>query len=201
VTKTRPKPEKHAGRAATPAALLAEIARLEGELLNAEWRIAELEARADVDPLLDILNRRGFDRELKRSLAYIARYRTEAALIFLDLDGFKGVNDRHGHAAGDALLKQVAGALTGHVRASDVVGRLGGDEFAVLLWNVNAALAQAKARALEAAIAAANVGEGGARIGVGASAGTVQLRADLTPAQLIDAADKAMYARKTQKRG
>ena len=107
MSKTRPKPERYAG-GATPAALLAEIARLKAELLNAEWRIAELEARADVDPLTDILNRRGFDRELKRSLAYIARYRSEAALIFIDLDGFKGVNDRHGHAAGDALLKQVA---------------------------------------------------------------------------------------------
>ena len=87
------------------------------------------------------------------------------------------------------------------MRASDVVGRLGGDEFAVLLWNMNAAQALAKARELETVIAAASVGDGEARIGVGASAGTAQLRADLTPAQLIDAADKAMYARKTQKRG
>ena len=87
------------------------------------------------------------------------------------------------------------------MRASDVVGRLGGDEFAVLLWNVNAAQALAKARELETVVAAAGLGEGGARIGVGASAGAAPLRAELTPAQLIDAADKAMYARKTQKRG
>ena len=78
------------------------------ELLRGERKIAELEARADIDPLLDIFNRRGFDRELKRSLAYIDRYGTDAALIYLDLDGFKAVNDRHGHAAGDALLRAVA---------------------------------------------------------------------------------------------
>ena len=90
-------------------------------LLSRARAIAELEARADVDPLLDILNRRGFERELKRSLAYVERYGTDAALIFIDLDGFKAVNDRHGHAAGDALLKAVARELIGHVRASDVV--------------------------------------------------------------------------------
>jgi GGDEF domain-containing protein len=119
--------------AAANAGLLAEIERLERELLRAEGKIAELEARADVDPLLDILNRCGFERELNRSLSYIGRYGAAAALVYLDLDGFKAVNDRDGHAAGDALLKRVARALTAHVRASDVVGRLGGDEFAVLL--------------------------------------------------------------------
>ena len=96
----------------------------------------ELEARADIDPLLDILNRRGFERELKRALAYVKRYGTQAALMFIDLDGFKAVNDRHGHGAGDALLKAVARELIGHVRASDVVGRLGGDEFGVVIWHV-----------------------------------------------------------------
>jgi diguanylate cyclase (GGDEF)-like protein len=181
------------------ASLAAEIERLKSELIRAEWTIADLEARADVDPLLDILNRRGFERELKRSLAYIARYGTGAGLVYLDLDGFKAVNDRHGHAAGDALLKLAACVLVGQVRASDMVARLGGDEFAVLLWNVSEAQASAKARELEAVIAAASIGEGPARISVGASAGIVQLTADLTPAQAIAAADKAMYARKTER--
>ena len=145
------------------------------ELIKAEWQIAELEARADVDPLLDILNRRGFDRELKRSLAYVKRYGTAAALVFIDLDGFKAVNDRHGHAAGDALLKAVVAGLKAHVRASDVVARLGGDEFAVLMWNVDAAQASAKARELENIIARTAVAHGPARLSVGASAGSVAL--------------------------
>ena len=160
------------GPAVGPAALLlAEIERLQADLGKAQRTIAELEARADVDPLLDILNRRGFERELKRSLAYLQRYNGEAVLLFIDLDGFKAVNDRHGHAAGDALLKAVARELVGHVRASDVVARLGGDEFGVLLWNLGAAQAAAKAHSLERLIEAVTVAHGEARIAVGASVG------------------------------
>src|ERR1019366_1900878 len=162
--------------ALAPAALLlAEIEQLKSELIQAEQKVSELELRADVDPLLDILNRRGFERELKRSLAYLQRYQGEAALVFIDLDGFKAVNDEHGHAAGDALLKAVARQLTGHVRASDIVARLGGDEFAVLMWNVGEIHAAAKARELETVIAAASAGEGAVRYSVGASAGFVPL--------------------------
>ena len=185
-----------------PAALLlAEIERLKGDIAQAQRTIAELEARADVDPLLDILNRRGFERELKRSLAYLQRYKGEAALLFIDLDRFKAVNDRHGHAAGDALLKAVARELVGHVRASDVVARLGGDEFGVLLWNLGAALAAAKARDLEKLIEAVSVAHDEARLSVGASAGVVPLTAGAAPEQMIDAADKAMYVRKKERRG
>ena len=170
-------------------------------MIQAEGKIAELEARADVDPLLDILNRRGFERELKRSLAYLQRYKGEAALLFIDLDGFKAVNDQCGHAAGDALLKAVARELVGHVRASDVVARLGGDEFGVLLWNLGSPLAAAKARELEKLIEAVSVAHGEARLAVGASAGLVPLAVGATPEQMIDAADKAMYARKKERRG
>jgi diguanylate cyclase (GGDEF)-like protein len=183
------------------ALLLAEIERLKDELAQARAAIADLETRADIDPLLEIVNRRGFERELKRSLAYLQRYKGEAALLFVDLDGFKSVNDRHGHAAGDVLLKAVARALTGHVRASDVVARLGGDEFGVLLWNLGPAQAAAKARELEQVIAAIAVEHDGARLSVGASAGLVALNGSTTPAQMIDAADRAMYVRKKEPRG
>ncbi len=187
----------------TPSAveLRAEVGRLSRELLRAEGRIAELEARADVDPLLDILNRRGFERELKRSLAYVARYGTPAVLMFIDLDGFKAVNDECGHAVGDALLKRVAAELAGHVRASDVVGRLGGDEFGVVMWHIGAEQAAAKARELERIIETAAIQRGERRLAVGASAGTVLLDPALEPATLIDAADRAMYARKKERRG
>ena len=186
---------------ASPASeLRAEIARLNDELIRAEWRIAELEARADVDPLLDILNRRGFERELRRSLAFIQRYSTEAVLMFIDLDGFKAVNDEHGHAAGDALLKAVARNLTDHVRASDIVARLGGDEFGVLMWHIAQDRAAVKARELEAAIEAAAIDHGGVRLAVGASAGTVPLGGHTDADAAIDAADRAMYARKKERR-
>jgi diguanylate cyclase (GGDEF)-like protein len=186
---------------APSAGLLAEIERLKHDLVLAAQRIAELEARADDDPLLGILNRRGFERELTRSLAYVKRYGTGAALMFIDLDGFKSVNDRHGHIAGDALLKAVAAALKGHVRASDVVARLGGDEFGVLMWNADEALALAKAAELENIIAQVRADHGDMQLAVGASAGVVALDPDASAAATIDAADKAMYARKKARRG
>jgi len=193
---------KTAGPAIGPAAQLqAEVERLKAKLIEAEWKIAELEARADVDPMLEILNRRGFERELTRSLAYVKRYGAAAALVYIDLDGFKATNDKHGHAAGDALLKAVAHQLTARVRASDVVARLGGDEFAVLLWNLTEALAVTKARDLETAIAAVSVSAGAAaRVSVGASAGIVPLAGATTADAILDAADKAMYARKKERR-
>ncbi|MFA6265311.1 MAG: GGDEF domain-containing protein [Pseudolabrys sp.] len=180
--------------------LKAEVMRLRRELVRAEERIAELEARADVDPLLDVLNRRGFERELTRSLAYLKRYGTAAGLIFIDLDGFKPINDIYGHTAGDALLKGIAATLVSRVRASDVVARLGGDEFCVLMWNADEALIAAKATELETIIAQARVELNGFHLSVGASAGGVALRADRAAADLIAEADRAMYARKKAKR-
>jgi diguanylate cyclase (GGDEF)-like protein len=183
------------------ASLLAENERLKRELAVVRARVSDLEARADVDPLLDILNRRGFERELKRALAHIKRYGTEAALMFVDLDEFKGVNDRYGHGAGDALLKAVARELVGHVRASDVVGRLGGDEFGVLIWHAGEEQALAKARELESLIARVVIIHGKARIEAAASVGMALLVADTTPEDMIGAADHAMYARKQERRG
>jgi diguanylate cyclase (GGDEF)-like protein len=183
-----------------PASLLAENERLKRELAVARARIGELEARADIDPLLDILNRRGFERELARSLAHVKRYGTQAVLMFIDLDGFKAVNDRYGHGAGDALLKAVARELGARVRASDVVGRLGGDEFGVVIWRADEAQAAAKAREIEALIARISILHGNAQIQVGASVGIAPLLADATPIQTIAAADRAMYGRKEERR-
>jgi diguanylate cyclase (GGDEF)-like protein len=182
-------------------ALLAENERLKRELAVARARVGELEARADVDPLLDILNRRGFERELKRALSHVKRYGTQAALMFVDLDGFKGINDRYGHAAGDALLKAVARELIGHVRASDVVGRIGGDEFGIIIWRVEEPQASAKARELETMIAKIGITHGRSQISVAASIGIAPLVEDSNPADVIAAADQAMYARKDERRG
>ncbi|HEY2137756.1 MAG TPA: GGDEF domain-containing protein, partial [Xanthobacteraceae bacterium] len=140
-----------------PMRLAAEVVRLEIELAAMRERVAELEAHAASDPLTGVMNRRGFERELRRAGAYVQRYGGNAALVYLDLDDFKPVNDRFGHAAGDAVLKAVAAALLGAVRASDTVARIGGDEFAALLWNLSPEAAHAKATALERTIAAACV--------------------------------------------
>jgi diguanylate cyclase (GGDEF)-like protein len=187
-------------RAEIAARLSHEVARLEAELAATRARVVELEARADHDPLTGLLNRRGFERELVRAAAHVQRYGGRLVLVYLDLDGFKPVNDTHGHAAGDAVLQAVADVLRGHVRASDLLARLGGDEFAVLLWNLADAAAEAKATALEAMIAATRVRWGEAEIAVGASAGTAPLADPADTTAALARADAAMYGRKRSRR-
>jgi diguanylate cyclase (GGDEF)-like protein len=188
------KPRARPALLSEPARLAAEVGRLEAEIAALRLKMRELAAHADHDPLTEVFNRRGFERELARAAAYVERYGARAVLVYVDLDGFKPVNDRHGHAAGDALLRAIAAALTGQVRASDSVGRLGGDEFAVLLWNLSEEDATAKALALEGLIAATAVEWEGARLAVGASAGIALLAGP--PAEALARADAAMYARK-----
>jgi diguanylate cyclase (GGDEF)-like protein len=183
-----------AGRAeATPAAA---IARLERQLAAARRRIAELEAGVETDALTGVLNRRGFSRALRRAIAYARRYRVGAALVYLDVDHLKPINDRYGHAAGDAALRQIAGRLAGQVRVSDLIGRLGGDEFVVLMWNLTAAAAAHKAQLLEDDIALTGVEHRGARIALAVSAGATMLESDDDPERALERADRAMYARK-----
>ncbi len=112
------------------------IAKLTKRLAQAQRHIARLEAHADTDFLLDIPNRRGFERELNRSIAYVKRYRASAALLIVDVDRLKPINDGHGHAAGDHVLKTIVGVLSQSIRESDMIARLGGDEFGILLWNL-----------------------------------------------------------------
>ena len=181
--------------------LAAEVARLEAELVAMRTRVAELETHAERDPLTGVLNRRGFERELARAAAHVRRYGGNAALIYLDLDRFKPVNDRNGHAAGDAVLAAVAAALLAAVRASDAVARIGGDEFAVLLWHLTAQAARNKADALERAIATAAIPWGDQALTVGATAGVAELAADTDVHDLVARADAAMYERKRRARG
>ena len=109
-------------------------------------RLEEVEKAADQDQLLPLLNRRAFVRELTRYIAFTDRYDTPASLIYFDLNGFKQINDTHGHAGGDAVLTHFADSACWHnVRDSDCVGRLGGDEFGVLLTHANQDQAQKKA--------------------------------------------------------
>ena len=177
-----------------------KIALLQSQLKRAKAKIASLEARADTDPLTDIANRRGFERDLGRAIAYAIRYRVSAAVIFVDIDGLKPVNDTFGHAAGDALLKAVAGALTGGVRASDIVARIGGDEFVVLMWNLSDHDAAKRVLVLERIIGATTLNFEGQAIKVAASAGFAMLGADDTPASVLARADQAMYARKLMRK-
>jgi diguanylate cyclase (GGDEF)-like protein len=178
----------------------ATIRRLRGDLTRALKRIEELQASAHTDFLLGIYNRRGFERELNRAVAYIRRYRASGALIVLDVDRLKTINDAFGHAAGDEVLKAIAAVLAREVRASDVLGRLGGDEFALLLWNLTATDARAKAASLEEAVDQLTFTFDGWSIGTGASAGIAMLDAHVEAGRALEEADRAMYVRKAQRR-
>ena len=186
---------------AETAVLLGEIHRLQAALRLEQAKVKELEANADTDPLTSVFNRRGFTRELQRTLAYIDRYWTRGALLYADLDGFKSVNDRHGHAAGDAILQAVAATLRRNLRASDTVARLGGDEFGLILWNLSEHDAARKARALEAAVGAISVEWHGGKLSVGVSIGQAIINPADRLAEIMAAADQAMYARKATRRG
>ena len=120
--------DRKRSQSSKPRVAPGEVGCLTVALAEARAKIAELELIAEVDPLLNILNRRGFERALIRTLDYVKRYRAPAALLYLDLDGFKRINDAYGHAAGDAVLKTVASILARNVRGSDVVARLGGEK-------------------------------------------------------------------------
>jgi diguanylate cyclase (GGDEF)-like protein len=178
------------------ARLLAErdAARAEAERLRR--RLAEVEQLADRDPLTPVLNRRAFMRELGRAAAFCSRYGAPASLVYFDLDGFKAVNDRFGHAAGDAVLEAVARGLLDHVRESDLVARLGGDEFAVLLAQAEEGAAHAKARALVAELEREPVAADGRSIPVRVSAGVRAFEPGLTPARWLAEADAAMFVHK-----
>jgi len=178
----------------------AEIQRLKKKLSQAMTLIEQLQMSADTDFLLDIPNRRGFERELKRAVSYIKRYHAAGALIVLDIDRLKPVNDTFGHAAGDQVLKAIAGVLRRQVRASDVIGRLGGDEFGLLLWNLTEADAHAKAAALEQDIDRLSFLFDGRTITAGASAGVACAGPHSEPGRALEEADCAMYVRKAQRR-
>lgn len=178
----------------------ATIRRLKAELARTRAQLEELQASADTDHLLGIPNRRGFERELARAMAYIQRYRAGGALLVLDVDRLKPINDAFGHAAGDRVLKAIVTTLKAQVRASDVIGRLGGDEFALLLWNLSETDARAKAAALEEAIDQLTFTFDGRTITAGASAGVAILDTQSKMGRALEVADSAMYVRKAQRR-
>ncbi len=173
---------------------------LESEVAALRARLMELEDLAVRDTLTPCLNRRGFMRELHRTLSVVERYARPAAVLYIDLDGFKAINDSYGHAAGDAVLKHVARVLVDHVRESDAVGRLGGDEFGVLLNDVSPDEARRKADALIEVIDGASLIYEGIAHRVRGSVGLHVMTRSEEPEIALARADEAMYAEKHWRR-
>ena len=178
--------------------LVEEVARLRQELAATQHRLGEYERLADEDSLAPIRNRRAFLRDLARTISHVERYGTPFGLLYFDVNGLKAINDRFGHAAGDAALIHVADVLTANTRSSDIVGRLGGDEFAVLLALVDERTARDKARRLAGAIAGADFRWQGQPIAMSVAYGAYPLLAREDAQVALAAADRAMYRQKRQ---
>jgi diguanylate cyclase (GGDEF)-like protein/PAS domain S-box-containing protein len=159
---------------------------------------AVLTERAVRDPLTGLANRTLLEERLRSVLARDARAGTSTAVLFLDLDGFKAVNDQHGHAVGDIVLRTVADRLSSAVRPSDTVARLGGDEFVVLVEGATDSTVDQLVRRLERAVRAP-IGTLDLRVGVSIGV-ALSHRGDSEPHRLLSDADKQMYDVKRRSR-
>lgn len=189
----------------------AAIEALAGEVLSLREDRARLKQEldkaahlADRDTLCPIFNRRAFERELAREISLSERYGTPLCMIFIDLDRFKQINDRFGHATGDTVIQHVAQTLVENLRQSDIVGRLGGDEFGIALTHAEISVAETKAARLESLIGSLIVrdaeNEAAESVHLGASCGVVEWRRGRDAARLIAEADETMFRRKNAKK-
>ncbi|MEX0759546.1 MAG: GGDEF domain-containing protein [Tistlia sp.] len=181
--------------------LMSEVHRLREELEQAKKRVGFLEELSDQDPLVPVVNRRAFVRELSRFMAYSERYGVPGSVLYFDVDGMKRVNDLHGHAVGDAVLKHVAEVLLRNLRSSDVVGRLGGDEFGVILMQAPIEYGEQKGAELAQAIMETPLDHRGSMIEIGISVGVHAFSSGEQVDDALHAADKKMYARKQASSG
>ena len=178
---------------------LTVIARQVASVLDA-IRLQEERLRlAITDPLTGLFNRRYFHERLDETLEGARRYGGDMALLLLDLDHFKAVNDTYGHAAGDRVLQRISAVLGSSTRASDLLARIGGEEFALILLETGGVAARDSADRLRAAVeAAVTSGEEGEEIRVTCSIGVACCRGgeDTTGETLLGRADRALYAAK-----
>ena len=159
-------------------------------------RMQELQREASQDPLTGLKNRRRFEEDLELAMARARRERTTGAVLMVDLDYFKQVNDTHGHPAGDRLIREVADVLRRRSRASDSLARLGGDEFAVVLPHCTAVEAQLAAEGIVKAIREHEPQDGGDPITASVGVAMFGEHARSSIASVVSEADTAMYAAK-----
>jgi diguanylate cyclase (GGDEF)-like protein len=177
-------------------ALLGEVEHLRGQIEQTRARLEDMARTADQDMLLPILNRRAFVREISRFIGFASRYGTPSSLLYFDLDDFKTVNDQHGHAAGDVVLRHFSDLLASQIRESDVLARVGGDEFAVILAHVTLDQALNKGTAIAQTLREKPPLLNGSVVELRFSCGASELRGDQTVEEALAAADRAMYSEK-----
>ncbi|WP_162888163.1 GGDEF domain-containing protein [Sphingomonas mesophila] len=185
-------------RDAEPDALMSEIQRLKAEIERLESRVEQLDEAACMDTLVPAANRRGLMKALSMLLARHERHLVPAAILFVDVDGLKRINDAHGHAAGDAALIHLTRLMTDNLRKTDMVARIGGDEFAVLLDHSPSEHAAETARRLALQVAESECIHRGVALELSVAIGLAVIERGDTPESVLDRADQAMYREKTK---
>jgi diguanylate cyclase (GGDEF)-like protein len=176
--------------------LIGEIDQLRDKVAQLQIRVAQLDQLAHQDALVDLPNRRGFMRALERFIDRASRYAEHSAMLYVDLDGLKMINDSFGHIAGDKALIEVAGRLVGGVRKSDVVARIGGDEYAILLAHSDETNAPETATRLIDLIAGCDFTHAGEALPLSVAIGVAMITGEDSPDEVIARADEEMYRRK-----
>ena len=177
-----------------PATRIKEAQEVGAAMLQASRKLARAQHLAHYDPLTGLCNRVLFGELVLRELAVAQRSGDSFSILAIDLDGFKAVNDMHGHAAGDTVLKEAADRMASAIRVSDVAARLGGDEFAVLLLGANQENARLVAEAL---VESLSLPYPNVRVAVSASIGiAVYPQSGATMLQLLERADVALHRAK-----
>ena len=177
---------------------LEEISERAGPAIENARRFREARQLADLDALTGLHNRRFFHETLAREVARASRYGRRLALLVLDMDDFKAINDRIGHLAGDAVLAGAAERIADVVRSADIACRVGGDEFAVIIPESGLADADQLYRRVLAAVSSRSIGQAGRLF---LSGGVAELRAEDDAASFFERADDALYRAKNDGKG
>jgi diguanylate cyclase (GGDEF)-like protein len=176
--------------------LVALMRTIRSQRIGLRQEGADARELARVDSLTGLGNRRAFDEALEAELARSRRAGSALSLLVADLDGFKRINDRHGHSRGDECLQSAADALRATVRAPDRCFRWGGDEFTILLVGADAAAAATLAVRVQKAVARACSRPGGGSVTI--TCGHAALDTDMSAGEAVERADRALMALKSQ---
>jgi diguanylate cyclase (GGDEF)-like protein len=181
--------------------LVAETERLRREVRTLRAQVRELESVAIIDELVGLPNRRSFLKSLSKLIDRVSRYDESAAMIFVDVDGLKQINDSFGHVVGDAALVRVAQMLGKSVRQSDCVGRLSGDEFGILLEHTDELGGWQMALRIVERVTSSEFLVGGRSLRLSVAVGVGMIKPEDTPQDAIRRADEQMYRIKSPSRG
>lgn len=173
--------------------LIDEIGRLRAQVEGCQSRIDELDHLAHWDPVVDLANRRSFLAALERIVARTARHGGRSAMLFVDVDGLKAINDRFGHGAGDKALSTVARLLVAGVRKADFVARLSGDEFGILLDEADELAAWQTALRIIEIVDESHLAINQFKVPLGVAIGVAAILPGDTAESVLARADKEMY--------